>query len=65
MILLRLFLTLQLTLLFLMTMASLWHALVFMKKYYQLILLHDEGFLSYWLCSLESLRPMVSLLFLF
>ena len=46
-------------------MISLWHPLVFMKKYCPLILLHDEGFLSYWLCSLESLRLMDSLLFLF
>ena len=61
----RFFLTVRLTILFFMTMISLWHALVFMRQYYPLILLHDEGFLSYWVCSLESLRLMVSLLFLF
>ena len=34
MILLRLFLTLRLTILFLMTMICLWHTLIFMRKYY-------------------------------
>ena len=60
----RLFLTLRLTILFLMTMISLWHPLVFMKKYCPLILLHDEGFLTYWLCNLESLKLMIFLPFL-
>ena len=50
---------------FLRTVISLWHTLVFIKKYYPLILLHDKGFLSYWLCSLESLKLMVCLLSLF